>query len=69
VVEIKNEEMKFKDAFAAGVVAAILIFWGLQGVSALQSVPGEVNGALISAFTLIVQYYFRKRGPSEGGQR
>ena len=55
----------FRDLLAMFVQSSIMAFWGLQGVGILHSVPPEVNGALISAFTLVIQFYFRKRGPEE----
>ena len=55
----------FRHLLALFTQASILVFWSLQGVGLLQAVPGEVNGALISAFTLVTQFYFRKKGPSE----
>ena len=56
----------FRNLLALFMQSAILLFWALQGVGVLKEVPGEVNGALISAFTLITQFYFRKKGPTEG---
>lgn len=41
----------------------VLVFpalWVLDGRGVI-SLPGEVLGATIAAFTLIVQYYFRKK--------
>lgn len=41
------------------LVIVIPGLWIAQGLGKLN-MPGEVSGALIAAFTLIVQYYFRK---------
>ena len=57
--------MKFRDVMAIIGSAGIMSFWGLQGVGILQGVPSEVNGALIAVFTLVFQFYFRKKPASE----
>lgn len=36
------------------------VYWGV-------GLPGEVVGAMISAMMLIVQFYWRKAGPGNGG--
>jgi len=56
---------RFRDILTASVQAEILTFWGLQGLGILTNIPGEVNGALISVFTLMFQFYFRKRPSDE----
>jgi len=55
----------FRDLLAVLFVVLILAFWILQGMGLLIKVPGEVNGALIAAFALIAQYYFRQRPREE----
>jgi len=55
----------FRNLLAIFMQSAILLFWSLQGIGLLQNVPGEINGALISAFTLITQFYFRKKPSAE----
>jgi hypothetical protein len=45
------------------LLVTVLVFpvlWVLDGCGVI-SLPGEVLGATIAAFTLIVQYYFRKK--------
>ena len=45
------------------LLVTVLVFpvlWVLDGRGVI-SLPGEVLGATIAAFTLIVQYYFRKK--------
>jgi len=55
----------FRDLLAVLLIVLILAFWLLQGMAILTNVPGEVNGALIAAFTLVAQYYFRQRTREE----
>jgi len=50
----------FNDLLAAGLVVLISILWLAQACSNL-SLPPEVTGALIVTWTLIIQFYFRKR--------
>lgn len=54
----------FNNLLALVLVLIIAALWALQGFNVL-SLMGEVTGALIAAFTLIVQYYFRKAPPKE----
>jgi len=54
----------FNNLLALVVVLIIAALWALQGFNVL-SLMGEVTGALIAAFTLIIQYYFRKSPPKE----
>lgn len=45
------------------LLVTVLVFpvlWVLDGCGVI-SLPGEVLGATIAVFTLIVQYYFRKK--------
>ena len=53
---------KFNDLFANELVVLILGAWIAQGTGVV-TLPGEVNGALIAGFTLIIQFYFRKSPP------
>jgi hypothetical protein len=55
---------KINDLLAL-LIAVVIIpaFWILDGLKVLE-VNGEVLGATIATWTLIVQYYFRKK-PSD----
>jgi hypothetical protein len=57
--------VRFRDLLAALLVSSILLIWVGEGLGALDRMPPEVNGLLISAFTLVVQFYFRKRPAEE----
>jgi hypothetical protein len=46
------------------LIVVFPILWILDG-SGIIKLPGEVLGATIAAFTLIIQFYFRKRSSSE----
>lgn len=50
----------FNDFMAIILITLIVILWILQG-SSRMSFPTEVNGGLLVTFTLVVQYYFRKK--------
>uniref|UniRef100_A0A6H1ZTV2 Holin n=1 Tax=viral metagenome TaxID=1070528 RepID=A0A6H1ZTV2_9ZZZZ len=60
--------MKFNNKFALVIAASIIPgLWIVNGTG-LITLPGEIIGATIAAFTLIVQYYFRKKvGESSNG--
>lgn len=49
----------FNDRLAIILLVMILVLWVLQPLCKF-ALPDAVNGALIVAFTLILQYYFRK---------
>lgn len=52
---------KFNDLLALITIAGIIPgLWIAQGIG-LISLPGEVIGATIMGWTLLLQYYFRKR--------
>jgi hypothetical protein len=59
----KFAPQNFNDFFALLLIFGIIALWILQGFEVV-SLPAEVTGALIVTWTLIVQYYFRKK---EGG--
>jgi hypothetical protein len=59
----KFAPQNFNDFLALGALIIIPGMWVFQALAA-KSLPGEVNGALIATFTLIIQYYFRRK-PSE----
>jgi len=57
--------MEFNNKLAMVLGASVIpALWIVQGLDIVE-LPGEVIGATIAAFTLIVQYYFRKK-PEEG---
>ena len=55
----------FNDRLAIVLLVMILVLWILQPLCKF-ALPDAVNGALIVAFTLILQYYFRKSPPADG---
>mgnify|MGYP000097142512 CR=1 FL=1 len=57
--------VKFRDLLAVVVQGEIVAFWILQGLGILKNIPSEINGALIAVFTLIMQFYFRKKPRGE----
>jgi ACR3 family arsenite efflux pump ArsB len=59
---IKN----FNNLLALILVIMLIILFALQGLNILN-LPGEINGAMIAAFTLVIQYYYRKSPPVESG--
>ncbi len=57
----------FNDRLAAGLLLVVIpILWALHAAGVI-TLPGEVLGGLIAAFTLIIQFYFRKSGPPTNG--
>jgi hypothetical protein len=50
----------FNDFLAVILIVGIIILWIAQACTKL-ALPAEVTGALIVTWTLIVQYYFRKK--------
>lgn len=54
----------FNDLLALILVIMLIILFALQGLNILN-LPGEINGALIATFTLVIQFYFRKSKPME----
>lgn len=50
----------FNDLLALVLIAVIVALWILQGQQCIE-LRDEVNGSLTVIFTLIVQYFFRKR--------
>ena len=51
----------FNDLLALFLIVAIIPgLWLLQGIGVIKSFPSDVNGALILAWGLIIQFYFRK---------
>lgn len=58
--------LNVNDIIAMIIIVGILTIWTIQGILKLN-IPGEINGTLISAFMLVVQYYFRKKPPINKG--
>ena len=56
----------FRNLFALVVWTTSVALFALHGAGVLE-LPEMVLGALVSIDTLIVQFYFRKKGPEEGG--
>lgn len=52
----------FNDRLALLVLVIIPVLWLIEGWGKIK-LAGEVNGALIMAWALVLQYYFR-RAPS-----
>jgi hypothetical protein len=61
---IKN----FNDLLAIILVALIVALWIVQGLKWID-LNEAVSGSLISIFTLIVQYYFRRAPPTNGAPK
>ena len=57
--------IRFRDVFALVINGGILTVWGLEAANVIGPLPGDVNGALIAAFMLIIQFYFRKKPAGE----
>ncbi len=55
------DRIKFRDFLGLIGQAEIIILWILQGAGVIHQLPENVNGALIVIFTLIFQFYFRKK--------
>jgi hypothetical protein len=54
----------FKDFLCLVLIILVAMLWILTGLKALE-LPAEVTGALIVTWTLLVQYYFRKKQSAE----
>lgn len=50
----------FNDFLCFILICFIAIVWAIQGLGKL-TLSAEVTGALIVTWTLLVQYYFRKK--------
>jgi hypothetical protein len=55
----------FNDFLCLVLIALIVGLWALTGRKTLE-LPAEVTGALIVTWTLLVQYYFRKKQSGSG---
>jgi hypothetical protein len=56
----KIAPQSFKDVLSRVLICLIAALWILSSLKALE-LPSEINGALIVTWTLMVQYYFRKK--------
>lgn len=52
--------VKFRDIFAILLTMVTATMWGLTGAG-IVDIPGEMLGALIATWTMVVQFYFRKK--------
>ena len=52
--------MKFRNGLAVGLIIMIPSIWVTQGMG-LLTLSGEVVGVTIAMFTLVVNFYFRKK--------
>ena len=50
----------FNDSLCLILILLITTLWILMGMKML-ALPNEVSGALIVTWTILVQYYFRKK--------
>ena len=50
----------FNDFMCLFLITMILALWIMLGLKMLD-LPSEITGALIVTWTLLVQYYFRKK--------
>jgi hypothetical protein len=53
----------FNDLLCLVLIGVITGLWLLAGFKHLE-LPAEVTGALIVTWTLLIQYYFRKKSPA-----
>ena len=54
----------FNDMLCLVLIVLIVGLWLLTGLKVIE-LPAEVTGALIVTWTLLVQYYFRKRSKNK----
>ena len=54
----------FRNLLALILMLIIVAMWAVQGLGII-SMPGEVVGASIAVWTLVAQFYFRKKGESD----
>jgi len=59
----KLAPQNFNDLLCLVLVVMIMAAWILAGMRLLE-LPAEVTGALIVTWTLLVQFYFRKKNGS-----
>ena len=56
----------FNDRLALLLIVLIPVLWFLTGYGIIKLAP-EVTGALIATWTLVIQFYFRRQPPTNGG--
>lgn len=56
----------FNDRLALIVAVGLPGLWIVHGLG-LAPLPGEILGATIAAWTLVLQYYFRKKPEDSNG--
>ncbi|MDD5702882.1 MAG: hypothetical protein PHU23_12630 [Dehalococcoidales bacterium] len=61
----KFTPQSFNDLLCLFILAAIFAIWIMQSRQVIE-VPEVVLGATIACFTMVTQYYFRKK-PTEKG--
>ena len=54
----------FNDVLAICVISIVTALWILHGMNIIK-LPGEILGATITTWILIIQFYFRKKKPPE----
>ena len=58
----------WNDTLSLLLLVVIPGLWVAQGYK-LITLPGEIIGALIATWTLIIQFYFRRAPPDKGNER
>lgn len=54
----------FRNLLALVLMLIIVAMWIVQGLGII-AMPGEVVGASIAVWTLVAQFYFRKKGETD----
>ena len=58
----------WNDVLSVLILIIIPVVWGMAGSGHIDFARlGDLNGALIATWTLVVQYYFRRSPPTNGG--
>jgi len=55
----------FNDLLCILLIFLIVLFWVLSGMD-IVNLEEQVSGALIVTWTLLIQYYFRRKPPTNG---
>ena len=58
----------FRNLFAVVIWGSSVVLYALHGLGAIQ-LPEMILGSLISVDTLVAQFYFRKKGVTEGEEK
>ncbi len=61
----KLAPQNFNDSLCVFLIGVIVALWILQGCAKI-SLQEEVTGALIVSWTLLIQYYYRKKTGETG---